>query len=815
MKKILLGALVLMAFPLFQSCIDDSESPSVTQVRNEKAAQLKSLAALYDAQAKAEATIAAAEAAYKNALAAKTNAEAANAAAELASIKARVDYEIENYKAELLKAQLEYFKAEADAQNAQYQHLLTNYTTAANQLAIVQNNLITAKTNLSNYMSGVVPTEQLIANDVASLQKNLDATNQQMALLKAISAIYEEAEGMDPTELAAATAAAKNTMLEKGYAYQVARNNQVSYQDDVNDAKNALYNSDFTTGIVAFTNSSQYIANDWVSGSAFDGEWHYAPGVQMMSNFMSSTSNGGYVYYDNIQNKWFYDVPATTFDSKYEGYYGFMMATPQYDGTYDKDQGNVYDGTYTFQFVPMFSFETASYENETLESETEGVASAQYVDYTEWITYLPEGFTAYLNYLKANSSTADADAVADLEEAYNDAVTAQTTAQTAVDNAQTALEPVEEDWNAYLTKKKELWDAYQEASNATPGSELQKLQQAVADAQTELDDATVYQEAAQAKVDKYEEAIEAATEAKNTDLVEQLKELLTYAETQLEYAEARVTAAEKDLEAAEEALEAYEEEEDNNAAQNAFDLWWDFTGGNNNEADNAVKYEYGQALGAYEAALNEYKAAVQATNRAYQAWQTALNGLSASKYDELAEINDAISAAAADIDGLMTDLNDASLANAKEQLVVNEAEYAWKEATAVYDGYNNAGSIATGNYPSAWPGYIYVNSYIPNVNGISVNTAADIAPALELCQDNITYLNNQISYVENDKYYNTQDKIAYYQDQVDTLTEAVASWKEIVAAAQKALQDYIAENGGSDDNGGATTPETPDNTEEQ
>ena len=57
----LVGALV--ASPVFTSCVDDSESASVTAIRNAKAEQLKALAESY----KAEAAYDMAQAALKNA----------------------------------------------------------------------------------------------------------------------------------------------------------------------------------------------------------------------------------------------------------------------------------------------------------------------------------------------------------------------------------------------------------------------------------------------------------------------------------------------------------------------------------------------------------------------------------------------------------------------------------------------------------------------------------------------------------------------------------------------------------------------------
>ena len=78
----LVGALV--ASPVFTSCVDDSESASVTSVRGAKAEQLKSIAALNNAKAQAEATLAQAEAALIAAQTAQDQANAKKEAAEAA-----------------------------------------------------------------------------------------------------------------------------------------------------------------------------------------------------------------------------------------------------------------------------------------------------------------------------------------------------------------------------------------------------------------------------------------------------------------------------------------------------------------------------------------------------------------------------------------------------------------------------------------------------------------------------------------------------------------------------------------------------------
>ena len=92
----LVGAFI--ASPVFTSCVDDTESASVTAIRDAKTAELKSIAALKKAEAQAEATLAAAQIALKNA-----QAEAQIAQAKLNEAQAALK-ETQNEEAAMFQA---------------------------------------------------------------------------------------------------------------------------------------------------------------------------------------------------------------------------------------------------------------------------------------------------------------------------------------------------------------------------------------------------------------------------------------------------------------------------------------------------------------------------------------------------------------------------------------------------------------------------------------------------------------------------------------------------------------------------------------
>ena len=117
----LVGALV--ASPVFTSCVDDSESASVTALRGAKAEQLKSIAALNNAKAQAETTLAQAEAALMAAQAAQQQALADKAAAEAKIKELEAQMAEDKYDAQLAAtlAQAQADKLSAEKQIAYYQ----------------------------------------------------------------------------------------------------------------------------------------------------------------------------------------------------------------------------------------------------------------------------------------------------------------------------------------------------------------------------------------------------------------------------------------------------------------------------------------------------------------------------------------------------------------------------------------------------------------------------------------------------------------------------------------------------------------------
>ena len=210
----LAGALV--ASPVFTSCVDDSESASVTALRGAKAEQLSALATLQKAQAEAAKVTADAEKAYKEAWAEyyKAQANSSNASAdkilqEMEQAKAKFEYEIAyikaDYEKKIAEAKKAALKAEQDIlENAETRlaTLYINYSSAVNTLNDLKYQKAEKEMLLTEYEAGAVALDEVI------LQKKNDL-EAQIAEAEAQIKAWETYQGIDDADLDAELLAAQ------------------------------------------------------------------------------------------------------------------------------------------------------------------------------------------------------------------------------------------------------------------------------------------------------------------------------------------------------------------------------------------------------------------------------------------------------------------------------------------------------------------------------------------------------------------------------------------------------------------------------
>lgn len=147
MVAVLLGALSLGA------CVDDNESASVTNIRDAKAEQLRSLATLNEAKAEAELIRANAEAALKNAKAAYEQALANNQEIENGKLEQEYALYLEKLEAE---TRLEILKAQEKLANYQEDVLSDKYAKELKALLEMQEDLMVLKVKVAKAEAGLL-----------------------------------------------------------------------------------------------------------------------------------------------------------------------------------------------------------------------------------------------------------------------------------------------------------------------------------------------------------------------------------------------------------------------------------------------------------------------------------------------------------------------------------------------------------------------------------------------------------------------------------------------------------------------------------
>lgn len=299
---------VLVASPVFTSCVDNEESPSVENIRNQKAEQLKALAALQNAQAEAakisanaDAAYKAAQAAYYEAMAEAQKADAAYQAEMLKQAQEKFVVELERIKAQA-EQQISYAKLEAmknmaaieDFENEELKDLYVELQGAIAKL----NNLNEQKLNTTNWYNqakaGLVNTEAQKDYQVKRYDKLIAQEEFKIAT-------YEKYEGADIEKLKNdRTIAEKEArkLQEAAIPYQEARNEA---WDKFYEANDAWYE---TSNDFYYNNNSQEIAIlDLVKPWRDSWDWYDGLYTRDMINEESKLLAGDYsIYYYSLNS---------------------------------------------------------------------------------------------------------------------------------------------------------------------------------------------------------------------------------------------------------------------------------------------------------------------------------------------------------------------------------------------------------------------------------------------------------------------------------------------------------------------------------
>lgn len=270
----LLGAMTLGA------CVDNEESQSVTDIRDAKTEELKSQAALNNAQAEAakilaqaDAALKAAEAAYQQALAEQVKAQAeilkieaeiaainvqikeaeleetlarleatktqleankanyeyqiAQAKASMARLEAQLEVDLARYEADLLRQQWEVINATKDLENAEkinYMALYNEYSNAVSALNSAKSWLVYAQKDYVAAEEGIIADEEAAAETIENYNEAIAEAQKQIALYQTRVDAFAEYVTLTDEELEAKIAEKEAEYFPAYTAYQLANN---------------------------------------------------------------------------------------------------------------------------------------------------------------------------------------------------------------------------------------------------------------------------------------------------------------------------------------------------------------------------------------------------------------------------------------------------------------------------------------------------------------------------------------------------------------------------------------------------------------
>lgn len=262
-KKILMGAMLLGTFML-GACVDNDESASVEAVRTAKAEQLKSVAAMNNAEAEARKLIAEAEAAL-------TNAEAE--AQKLANDKEKANFAIEmagqeqKLEAALLEAQEDLAQAKTnladalknadEATRTRIEGLATDYYNAVMSLNTLKENLFNTKSALILLENDVTSAEATLAKDIAAQELIISKNTNMIETYKKSSTPAELIKALETSNANLASLKAKQTTagLEKNYADAAQANALDAYT-------NSNYKTKANSNYVTYVNFGTPVSQD-------------------------------------------------------------------------------------------------------------------------------------------------------------------------------------------------------------------------------------------------------------------------------------------------------------------------------------------------------------------------------------------------------------------------------------------------------------------------------------------------------------------------------------------------------------------------
>lgn len=503
-QKLFLSALLLGALTL-NSCVDDTESPSVTAVRQAKAEQIKSLADLNKAQAEAAIITANATAEAQKAQAELAKAQAEYAKAQAAYEMARAEYqkaqtETEKARAQQAMAQAEEAMAQAQYEKQRYANLLQEL---AGQLEI----------NLLNQKADMLAAQKAYQQ---AIQDNDDATRIRLSELfrvyrEAQEEVFKANQTLAGYEINLARLKAGLDTSAEVYAnlIQSENDNITGWQEDileaqtyidtwknfsVADAKKDLptvYQETLT--LDAKQKDAAKVVLD--ATNANNAAWKTLTGSAYIGAVNDLKPDNGNInpISGNVQIKWVGEREnGAPKDAR--GYYCAFIQEREYIS----NPNYPWDGSWEVlseTYIPLFT--NASYTTEELTYDlvgtsdwNSGVVSEGSVYYDVYSSYydLVPGSVEKVIAAVAATQESDKKWLADATKNLEDAQKAQEDAQKAYDNS-VKLEKAAQDADAAVEAAQKTKDAAQKVVDEAGDKATEAQKKALADAETALNKA--------------------------------------------------------------------------------------------------------------------------------------------------------------------------------------------------------------------------------------------------------------------------------------------------------------------------------------
>lgn len=507
-KKLVFGAVLLGAMTL-TSCVDDTESASVTAIRQAKAEQLQSLADLNKANADAALIQANAYKAAQEAIAAYNEAMKAEAQARAAYLQAQADYEaarteiardearqraeqaavdlerskadLENYKKNLAALDAQYekqlydnmrdaleakekyeaaIKTEDQKTQAKLLALLQTYQEENDKLVLLRKQLNGKKLKLAKYEAGLITPNEWVSQQIASLNNDI---NRYQTWIDENKAYIETYKTVDYTDAKAELEELSKEKVALQKAQRTAEDNQNAAYTNKSDAWSILQDSKYAGAIQDLDNAD----------------------LHCMTPVLKQNININYVS----------DSQAPV-----AAYHNYCAVVVQYDNNWER----------TVTYIPLYA--SPEWTDKNYEYTYEGSVKKQYVSYEEYTSYyalIGDGVDNLVALAEKN--------VTDLTAALTEATTALEEANEALAAAQTAFDKAEDNKEAYDEAYKKL---YIEDSSSLTDEEKAALEKIVNEydhnaywtAERNLGDAKSEQSSAESTKNEIENALPSVKE---------------------------------------------------------------------------------------------------------------------------------------------------------------------------------------------------------------------------------------------------------------------------------------------------------------